>query len=120
MLSKISSEARDPYQHDRFPIHPAQRLIQLTIRQDVAAIGSPRFARDYRKSSPARNRRHQRYLISLFELVVFTQEANVFIIDINIQEAANIALFIAQVRLEIGKAAAERVQQSGRSAPSHS
>src|ERR1700739_2617486 len=69
-------------------------------------------ASDFRFLLSAGNGRYQCYLISFFELVVFAQEADVLVIDINIQEATNVALFIAQVRLEVREAAAERIQQS--------
>jgi uncharacterized protein (DUF433 family) len=58
------------------------------------------------------NRRHQGYLITFFEFVVFAQKANVFIVDVNVQKPANVALLVSQVGLEIREAAAERIQQT--------
>ena len=109
-LSQSLERSERSLQSGPIPALPIPGLIQFVSRQNVVAIGLPRSARD--KKLPSGNRRHQRYLVAFFEFVVFSEEANVFIVDINIQEAANIALFVAQVRLEFREAAAERVQKS--------
>src|SRR5207302_8735205 len=50
------------------------------------------------------DRRHQQHLISILECVArATQESDVFLVHINIQEAAHLAGLVAQVRFEVGK-----------------
>src|SRR5262249_134971 len=62
-----------------------------------------------RKSSS--DRRHQRDLIAVAELVVCVQEANVFVVYVYVEEAPQFALIVTQMRLERGKACAQSVEQ---------
>src|ERR1035438_4763617 len=52
----------------------------------------------------ARNRGDQQYFIAFLEGVrLSAEETDVFLVHINIQEAADLALVVAQVRLQVGK-----------------
>ena len=106
LLSKISSEAEIPstMKDSRF----TQTRVNPATSDRAVAIGPLAATRD--EKLPASDRRYQRYFITLLELIILAQKANVFIVYVNIQEATNVALIIAQVRLEIRKAGAQRIQ----------
>ncbi len=61
--------------------------------------------------SPARNRRHQRDLIAFGEFVILIQKTDVLIIHVDIQKPPHLALFIAQMRLQLREAVCQPVQQ---------
>ena len=61
---------------------------------------------------PARNRRHQQHLIPLLEGVAgSSQEADIFLIHIDVEETAHLAGLVAQVRLQLGKLLIEDGEQ---------
>src|SRR5208282_2612567 len=61
---------------------------------------------------PARNRGYQQYLISVLERIRrASDEANVFLIHVNIQEAPCLPRFIPQMGLQIGELLVELREQ---------
>jgi len=60
----------------------------------------------------ARDRRHQQYLIAILERIRgASQEADIFLVHINIQEPPRLPRFIAQMRLQIGELPVEFREQ---------
>ena len=60
----------------------------------------------------ARDRRHQQYLVAVLERVrSATEEANVFLIHIDIQEAPRLSRFIPQMGLQVGELRVEIREQ---------
>ena len=54
--------------------------------------------------SAAGDRRHKKHFVSVLEgIVVPSQEADVFFIDVDVQEASNLSGFVPQVRFEFGE-----------------
>src|SRR5262249_49791227 len=62
----------------------------------------------------ARNRRNQENAIALFQRTGFAaQEANVFFVEIDVQELANLTLVVADVAAQIRKSGGEFVESFG-------
>src|SRR5207302_9516390 len=62
--------------------------------------------------SSARDRWHQENLIAFLECISWpAQKSDVFLVDVDIQESANLSLVIAQVRLQLGELFIEHRKQ---------
>src|ERR1700687_4208171 len=61
---------------------------------------------------PARDRRHQEHLVAVLERIRSApQEANIFLIHINIQESPRLPRFIPQMGLQVGELLVELREQ---------
>ena len=55
-------------------------------------------------NAAAGDRRHKKHFVSFLEgIVVPSEEADVFFIDVDVQEASNLSGFVPQVRFEFGE-----------------
>src|SRR3954469_25625572 len=58
----------------------------------------------YGLDGSARNRGHKQYLVAFLEGIgLSAEEANIFLVHVDVEEATNLALIIAQVRLQLGE-----------------
>src|ERR1700736_1568797 len=86
MTHSIQSKSRSP--------RPAARIPALDLQ------------------SPARNRRHQQNLIALLKrITVSSEESNILLVDVHVQEAPNLPGFIPQMRLQIRELLIKRAKQ---------
>src|SRR5215510_1419530 len=59
----------------------------------------------------AGNRRYQRDLVAFLKGIIRAEEADVFVVHINVQEATHFAILVAQMRLELRETRFQSVEQ---------